>query len=409
MIGEQQPAILFLTQAYPDTPESYRGIFIRNLAKKATLQGFRPVVVTPRINPNSKKHETHDGIRVIRFYFPSGGKPLIAYRRVPIFRMLIYMASVLLSATATMRRYRCELVHVHWIHPNGIVGVFLRFFFKVPLIIHVRGSDFHTFGTKNVFFTHLTRFVLLHSDQIFCTSKELEEGILMTFPALDARKVSTVYNDIDGALFHPIPEIEARRMLNIRETGIHLLFVGNLVREKGVFDLVEAVIKLHEAGKGEMVLTHVVGTGPLHTTLAEAVRHSGLEKKILLHGPVPPGKVPLWLNAASILILPSKREGMPNVILEALACGVPVLSTNVGDVSRFVREGENGFLLYLNGGNEALYEKLTGLLYPPETLIEMKKRLQKVIASQKEKGPSWGGSGEVLKTYARLLEKKIQP
>lgn len=235
MFNNEQ-SILFLTQAYPDFEKSHRGIFIQNLAEDLVNQGYNLIVVTPRIYKKSKMFEKLNNILIYRFYFPSGERTLISFKKIPIFLMLTYMISCLTKTFKVMLKHSCQLIHVHWIHPNGLIGLTAKLILRKPMIVHVRGSDFNLFVSRNRFFKILTRLILEKSDFVLCTSNTAKTGIINSFLKLDPQKVIVIYNKIDSSRFRPIPENIARKRLGIRLSGICMLFAGKLVYEKGVCD-----------------------------------------------------------------------------------------------------------------------------------------------------------------------------
>jgi len=394
-------SVCFLTQAFPDFQGAYRGIFVENLARCLVSQGYQIVVVTPRIYKVSEKYEERGKLHVYRFFFPSGERPLITYGRIPVFRMIIYMVSCFLRTLNVIKRYHCRLLHIHWIHPNGIVGVVAKAILRIPFVVHVRGSDLNIFALKNHFFKYLTRMVLRHSDMIICTSKATKVKMTVAFPKiLKHKKAIVVYNEIDAATFHPMPEQEARKKLGIQADGLHFLFIGNLVIEKGVLELVNLMMTLSGAQKGSNVFLHIVGAGPLEQLLRKKVDENGQNSKIFIHGPVDPRQIPFWLNASNVLILPSEREGMPNVILEAVHCGIPVLATDVGDVGRFITENVNGFIMGVGDKRDELRQHLLRFMANHDELISMKKRLQNEVNSR---GVNEGGCKGVAEIYDALM------
>jgi len=392
---DKRQFILFLTQAYPDFEGSHRGIFIRNLVDDLVSHGYRLVVVTPRIFKKSLKKERNAHVFIDRFYFPSGERPLISFKKIPIFLMLIYMVSCLVETFQAMARHSCQLIHVHWIHPNGFIGFIVKLVFRKPLIIHVRGSDFNLFAGRNRFFRVLTYMILRQADRILCTSENARTGLLHTFPKLDPGKIVVVYNKIDSSRFHPTPEKEAREKLGIQPQGISMLFAGNLFYEKGIDVLVEVINTLSEELADKNFFLYVVGEGPLEGMLK---KQSHLNPKIHIVGPVRPERMPVWYNASNLLILPSEREGTPNVVLEALHCGIPVLTTNAGDAAKFVKNGENGFVIPVKEKKEALYAVLSNILRRPEDLSAMKGRLQREIGNVE-----WPETISVSEIYHTLL------
>ncbi len=396
------PCICFISQAYPDFEGAYRGIFIKNLARDLIAGGYSVVVVTPKIYKVSQKKEGAGRLQVYRFGYPSGGKPLICYSRIPFFRMSVYMMACALKTSYVMGHHSCHLIHVHWIHPNGVVGVLAKYLFRCPLVIHVRGSDFNLFATRNRFFRALTHFILTRADHIFCASKGLKNGIRREFPRINEKRITVIYNSVDTSRFHPLPEKEAQKTLGLTQKGLHLLFVGNLVQEKGIPALIHAVETARGDSPKNSVTLHIVGSGPLADTLKGKTSQTREgEIAIILHGAVPHEQIPLWLNAAHALILPSEWEGTPNVMLEAIHCGIPVIATDVGDISRFIIDGENGFIIRKEGKEKHLRALFHDFMVHPDRLFSMKKRLQEKILVKKT--VSEGDQSRIEQVYISLL------
>ncbi|MGB9628410.1 MAG: hypothetical protein ACPL6D_07100, partial [Thermodesulfobacteriota bacterium] len=118
-------SILFLTNAYPDFETSYRGIFIKQMATLLRDEGYQINVVTPRIYHRSRLFEDQGRIKVYRFPFFSGNKPLIQYKTIPYFRLLLYFISGFLLTIFVALKSKCQLIHVHWAIPTGLIGVFV--------------------------------------------------------------------------------------------------------------------------------------------------------------------------------------------------------------------------------------------------------------------------------------------
>ena len=128
-----------------------------------------------------------------------------------------------------------------------------------------------------------------------------------------------------------------------RNQSEYLLFVGNLKRDKGVIDLVEAYGQ-YAANGGQLPLKFI-GAGDMMSTLNEKIKQLGLVEKISLLGAMPHEKAAGYMRQSACLILPSYHEGVPNVVLEAANCGVPVIATRVGGIPEVVVEGQTGLLI----------------------------------------------------------------
>ena len=120
-------------------------------------------------------------------------------------------------------------------------------------------------------------------------------------------------------------------------------FVGRLSREKGVLNLIEGMNTL--ASESPELSLDIVGDGPLRDQVAIAAAQHPLGKRLHLHGWVSHADLPSLYTRMRLLVIPSYTEGLPNVMLEAMACGTPVLATKVGGVPDVIQNGANGFLL----------------------------------------------------------------
>jgi glycosyltransferase involved in cell wall biosynthesis len=151
--------------------------------------------------------------------------------------------------------------------------------------------------------------------------------------ALGARAADTLllHNGIDRSKFQPRDRASLRNDLGLPSNRRSILFVGNLKRDKGVMDLLDAFRALSEADCADVDL-EIVGSGALQGELAVAIDASGANHRVRLHGARPHDEIAAWLGACELLCLPSHAEGIPNVVLEAQACGRPVVATRIGGI-----------------------------------------------------------------------------
>jgi glycosyltransferase involved in cell wall biosynthesis len=158
-----------------------------------------------------------------------------------------------------------------------------------------------------------------------------------------ADKILVQRNGIDGERFQERPRAPARQELGIDPKGYHVAYIGTFRVTKGLDVLLEAAGRLIAAG---MPLTvHLVGDGPhLEAALREQARAGGIAARVRFHGYQPHDRVATWIAAADVLCLPSTSDGCPNIILETLACGRPVVATRVGGIPEILSE-ETGVLV----------------------------------------------------------------
>jgi len=164
-------------------------------------------------------------------------------------------------------------------------------------------------------------------------------------------------------------------------------YIGRLKEEKGILTFVEAIPKVLEAHKDTTFL--IVGEGVLKDRIRRYVHANGLDSKVELTGWIPHDELPGYLHRMKLLALPSYNEGLPNVMLESMACGTPVIATPVGSIPDVLVDGENGLLIYDNSPT-ALAEAIIEALQRPQLqriavnarmLVETEFRYEKLITT----------------------------
>lgn len=257
---------------------------------------------------------------------------------------------------------------------------------RVPLVLHFHALfkemlalDYPPVAEVRHFFHHPRLRALQGKFNLFLLKRygESISRILITAPPGEIlflkRKIPSLASKMEGAsicvdtdLFRPLDRGDARRALSLSLQAFVVLFVGGLEPLKAPHLLLQAFLKFHRKFPQAMLL--FVGGGPLEGELKAKVREKGLENSVLFFGLVPHQNLPLFYNSADVFALPSAYEGMPTVVLEALACGTPVIVTRAGGGRQYpIREGKEGFVIERPASlliEEAL-EK--ALCLPPET------------------------------------------
>jgi glycosyltransferase involved in cell wall biosynthesis len=231
-----------------------------------------------------------------------------------------------------------DLILNYWLYPQGYAAVKVGQKLGVPAIVGTIGSDL------NVIPDRISRFFIRETLQraaaITCKSAALKNKAIALGAA--SAKVHSISNGCDTSIFHPAERSDARRRLGIEPTEELVLFVGRLEKAKGVMELVEAVSALTRT-RPNLTLAFV-GVGAAQSEIAEKVRLLGISDRVRFASGVPPYVVAQWYVGANLLVLPSYAEGCPNVVLEALNCGRPVIASNVGGVPEILSD-ECGILV----------------------------------------------------------------
>ena len=231
-------------------------------------------------------------------------------------------------------------------------------------------------------------------DRIIAVSEDIAAKLREI--GVDEEKIRIVYNGVDER-FQPRDRLEMRRALQLPDDRFFLLFVGLLAPVKGLLVLLEA---LHSM-QSERPFLALVGEGPVEEEMRERLARDGAEEQVLFAGAQPSSEIPKWLNAADALVLASFSEGRPNVVLEAQACGVPVVATRVGGTTELICDAETGLLV--ESGNAAGLADALRKLTADEAL---RRRLGEAgRRSIHEKGLTWEASSQQVQAiYRELLE-----
>ncbi len=296
----------------------------------------------------SRNHE----VIVFTKKYKKSGNTLSKYTivRIPNIRFNSFLSTlsfVLLSILYILKyKRKIDILQCMMIYPSGFIGFLVNKLVGVPYFSWIRGGDWY-FGKKNFLKRILIRKVLKNSKYpVLVQSERIRKEVLLFCPTANVKVVGNGVN---------IP--------SNWQKGKYVYFVGNLIPRKGV----EYLIKAFSGIDGKLV---IVGDGPERDKLMNlCVKYSvNCEFK----GKLPPDKIQHELKNAKILVLPAvEGEGLPNVILEAMALGIPVIATDLAGIPDIVKDGKNGFVvrprdvkslrdkILLLLDNEKLYKKLS--------------------------------------------------
>lgn len=277
------------------------------------------------------------------------GQP-VAHPRYPMLpgaglRMNLQARAMAYAALRWLRRreqrgQRFDLIDAHYFYPDGVAAAALSRASGLPLMITARGSDLNLIGQHPG-----ARRAMLDAcgRASACVGVSAALVDVLRSWGLPQAKLHTLRNGVDLERFQPLSQSAARRQLGLAETGPLLLCVGHLVELKGHALVVEALAQLRGSWPGLRLA--LVGDGPERAALQAQIARLGLQDCVQLAGAVANTELAPWYGAADLMLLPSSREGLPNVLLEAMACGTPVVATAVGGIPEVLNDPICGELL----------------------------------------------------------------
>jgi len=219
-----------------------------------------------------------------------------------------------------------DIVHSHYIWSSGYVGMRLKEKYDVPFIVTGHGYDVYEMPFENDFWKGKITSILEKSDRVLTVSNFNKRHLLKL--GIKEKKIAVVHNGFSRKLFTPMNKLSSRKELKISSKGKICVSVGSLDIFKGHRILLEAMAMLTK--KYDDLYCYIVGYGPQYGKLMSLIRELNLQGRVFLVGGKPHDQIVKWIGMSDVFVIPSLIESASVVLLEALACGKPVVATNVG-------------------------------------------------------------------------------
>ena len=326
--------LLIITNLYPTPWENLRGTFnfqqFNHLAEHLDIRIIVPISWKDRLkHRNSPKK-------------PLAGHPLQGKVMYPLYWYTpgyfrgsygwSMWASLQLQCRKWIDEFRPDYLLSSWAYPEGVAGTRLAESLGIPAFVKVHGSDINITAQHPAVKPQIRDWGRKVAG-VASVSKDLKQKLEKL--GVPESRIRVIYNGIDHQRFHPAPERQARKSLGLDDTPF-LLYVGDLKARKGCMDLLQAFLKLERKHPG--LKLYIAGTGVMHAPLQQHIRQATAQDRVHLLGKVPHADLNQWYNAASLTCLPSYNEGVPNVLLESMACGTPVVATRIGGIPEVIND-----------------------------------------------------------------------
>jgi teichuronic acid biosynthesis glycosyltransferase TuaC len=339
--------ILFVSNLFPNSVDPTRGLFSINQLRALRELGcdFRvvaPVATFPFVKSRwveearrLREHETFDGFEVLHpkaWYVPRSRRAENSH---------LYHWSVRGTVERLCDEYRPALLWGSFAFPDGVAVGNIARGLGLPYVVSLLGSDINLNLTKEGRRRVIVG-ALEQASLVLAKSLALKEIVVGLGVAPD--RVLLDYNGVDQDVFSPRPREEACGELGIDPSKRRVLYVGNFVEVKNLPTLVRAFARLSQNDDGTDCDLVMVGGGRLREDLLRLIRSLRLGDRVHMVRSQPHEKIATWMSACDVLCLPSLNEGVPNVVLEAFSCGVPVVASAVGGIPEVHPGGAMGSL-----------------------------------------------------------------
>jgi len=351
MIDDSRPAVVVFSTLFPSATQPYAGVFIRErmfrVAQTLPLTVVAPVPWfpfqslirrwRPHFRPDVPRREVQDGVEVLRprfFSMPGVMKSLDG----------LFLALSSLSTMFRLRRTgRLDILDSHFAYPEGYAAGLIGYWLGVPVTVTMRGTEARHVLVRRL--RHRILRALTRANRVFAVSASLKH--LATDLGIPDGKVVVIGNGVDLDKFQRLPRDSARRAMGLPLDANVVISVGALVKRKGFHRVIDQLPGLlHDFPRLQYLI--VGGAGPegdCSRMLREQVSRLDLATCVRFLGPLDPRDLNIALSAADLFVLPTRNEGWANVFLEAMACGLPVITTNVGGNAEVVCRPELGTIV----------------------------------------------------------------
>ena len=345
-----EPRIVVYSSLFPSAAQPNAGLFIRErmfrVGKRLPMVVVSPKpwfpgqglirLFRPHYRPMPARREVQDGITVL---FPR-------FLALPgLLRGLdsLFMA---LGSYLTMRRLKAQgynLIDAHFAYPDGHAAVLLGRWLGLPVTVTLRGTEVP--HSRNPVLRPKLQEVFRQARKVIAVSDSLRQ--LAVSLGLPEDKGIVVGNGVDTAKFQPVDRQTARARYGLPDEAKVLITVGALVERKGfhrIIDCMPALLERHPH-LHYLIVGGASPEGDMEAELRAQVARLGLVGRAHFLGPIPPEELKWPLSAADVFVLATRNEGWANVILEAMACGLPVVATDVGGNREVVAHADLGAIV----------------------------------------------------------------
>ena len=292
-----------------------------------------------------------------------------------------------------IKEEKLDVLHVHYAIPHAVCAVLARDMCgeNISVVTTLHGTDISVLGEDSTL-QQAIKYGIDRSDIVTTVSDSLK---LETYERIDTTKpIETIYNFVDEEVFYQMDGSKLKQQFGIREDERVLIHVSNFRKLKNIPDIIEAFMKVREAMPAKLLL---VGDGPEKQRVMEKVKAMPYKQDVLFLGKQE--NIAELFSISDLKLLLSEKESFGLVLLEAMACGVPGIGTNIGGIPEVIEHGKNGYLVEL-GDVDAVAQYAIELLGDDEKLAQFRVNALEAVQTK-------FNSETIIKQYEKLYEKLV--
>lgn len=404
--------LIVLSKVYPRKTFIYSGTYVNEQVEvlKKLINGnitvISPIPWSPKLLWFNKKWRAYG--KTEKEKYDNGVQ--VYYRRylaipgsifTPLHVFFMYLSIRYLIKAIIKKNKSSTILHSHAIYPDGLVGGLIGRKYNILHICTVHGSDINILPSTNRLNLFMVKYAIKNCDYIVAVSNAIKEKINSIMKCTN--NISVINNGANPEKFKIISKDIAKKRLGIDSNDRIILFVGNLKAVKGVSSLIGAFSEYIKKNGSHRVSLYLIGDGNERQYLEKLINDLKLVKNVFFMGGKSHDEIPLWLSAADLFVLPSRSEGFPTVIPEAMMCGTPVIATEVGGVPEIITDGKTGMLVK-PGDIEQLANSIN-------TVMDNEAIKNRLVnnAIELSKGYTWDNNAiQYMRIYKKLLKKVFQ-
>lgn len=348
--------ICMVTSSYPRFRGDIAATFVKSLCEHLVKLGHRVHVLAP-YDPAVRDDDSM--VKVHRFkYIWADNLCLVGHGRsleadVKVRREVYWLTPFYLGAgfwrlLRLNLDHKFDVIHAHWVLPSGPIAAMVAMLCRLPLVVSLHGSDIFVAG-KNHLFAAVAQSVFAKATEVIACSNDLAERAMRLGLAHEKVRIIPYGVDVHKFCSDETKERALREKLGIASDELVVLSLGRLVYKKGFEYLIRAIPQV--IAKFKEVKFIIVGAGPLQNQLRLISKELRVSEYLLMPGRVPWDEVPQYIGMCDVFVVPSIRDhsgnvdGLPNVLLEAMASGKPIVASRIGGIPDVIRHERNGLLV----------------------------------------------------------------